>query len=91
MKIYSFDGDINEINIEEVNFGSQNLYWFDLEPEELENCNKNFFNYDDDSILECKSISQLAKVDFYDEYIFLVLNSLKYENGIVVPDELIFF
>lgn len=87
MRIYSFDGDINEINIDEVDLSSKKFYWFDLNPEELENCNTRFFNYDYNSILECKSVSQLAKVDFYDEYIFLVLNSLKYENGIVIPDE----
>lgn len=87
MKIYSFDGDIKEINIEEVDFSKENFYWFDLNPQELEALDNKFFNYDYDCILECKSVSQLAKVDFYDEYIFLVLNSLKYENGIVIPDE----
>lgn len=87
MKIYSFDGDIKEINIEEVDFSKENFYWFDLNPQVLEALDNKFFNYDYDCILECKSVSQLAKVDFYDEYIFLVLNSLKYENGIVIPDE----
>lgn len=87
MKIYSFDGDICKIDFEKVDLGSKNFYWFDLIPEELERMNKSFFNYDYDCIIECKSVSQLAKVDFYDEYTFLVLNSLKYENGIVIPDE----
>lgn len=87
MKIYSFDGDINEICIEKVDFNSKHFYWFDLNPYELEKINYEFFNYDCDCIYECKSKSQLAKVDFYDEYIFLVLNSLKYENGVVIPDE----
>jgi magnesium transporter len=92
MEVYSFDGDVNKIAIEKVDLSSQNFYWFNLNPEELENLNEKLFSYDYDSIFECKSVSQLAKVDFYDEYIFLVLNSLKYENGVVVPDEFnIFF
>lgn len=87
MRLYSFDGDIKEVSFDEIDFRSSFFYWFDFEPEELENINSKIFKFDYDCIIECKSVSQLAKVDFFDEYTFLVLNSLKYENGVVDPDE----
>ncbi len=87
MRLYSFDGDIKQINIGDVDFSANLFYWFDFGPEELEDINNQLFQFDYDCIMECKSMSQLAKVDFFDEYIFLVLNSLKYENGVVDPDE----
>jgi magnesium transporter len=87
MKLYSFDSEIKESDLNEIDFKGSEFYWFDLSPDELDTMNDDYFNFDSDSISECRSISQLAKVDFYDEYTFLVLNSLKYENGMVVPDE----
>lgn len=87
MKIYSIDHEIKEIDIYEIELNENLFYWFDLNPEELEKLNKSKFNFHDSSIEECKSISQMAKVDFNDDYTFLVLNSLRYENGIVIPDE----
>ena len=87
MKIYSIDSDINEVDLANVNFSDECFYWFDLNPDEVEKLNSQYFNFEYTSIEECKSLSQQAKVDFYDDYTFLVLNSLKYENGIVNPDE----
>jgi magnesium transporter len=87
MIIYSLDHEIKEIDVDQVDFKSNLFYWFDLTPDELEKLNDQLFNFQYTSIEECKSVSQLAKVDFFDDYTFLVLNSLKYENGIVDPDE----
>jgi magnesium transporter len=87
MNLYSFSNGIREVSTKEVDFKNSDFYWFDVSPTELENINQDYFTFDDESISECKSISQLAKVDFFDEYTFLVLNSLKYVNGMVVPDE----
>lgn len=87
MKIYAIDSEINEIDIADVNFSEECFYWFDINPDEADKLNDRFFNFEYTSIEECKSLSQQAKVDFYDDYTFLVLNSLKYENGIVNPDE----
>lgn len=87
MKIFLIDQDIIEVNIKDVNFKTKVFYWFNLTPDELESINGEIFGFQYPSIEECKSISQLAKVDFYDDYTFLVLNSLKFENGFVNPDE----
>lgn len=87
MKIFSIDHEIIEVNIKDVNLKAKVFYWFNLTPDELESINDDIFEFQYPSIEECKSISQLAKVDFYDDYTFLVLNSLKFENGYVNPDE----
>lgn len=87
MRIYSFNHDIHEIEFYDLDFNKNIFYWIDLNPDELEKINKGFFDFQDSSLEECKSISQMAKVDFYDNYTFLVLNSLRYENGIIIPDE----
>jgi magnesium transporter len=87
MKIFSIDHEITEVNIEEVSLSNKVFYWFNLTPDELENINNKLFEFHYTSIEECKSISQLAKVDFFDDYTFLVLNSLKFDNGYVNPDE----
>ena len=87
MNIYLIDEEIREVDLGDINFNSDLNYWFDITPDELENLNEKFFNFENTSILECKSTRQLAKVDFYDNYTFLVLNSLKYGSGIVTADE----
>ncbi|EYE89206.1 dihydroorotate dehydrogenase [Fervidicella metallireducens AeB] len=87
MKIYSIDSEINETTVDMVNFDSKLFYWFELTPDELEELNGRIFNFQETCIEECKSRSQMAKVEFYDDYIFLVLNSLKFEEGNVNPDE----
>lgn len=87
MNVYSIDEEINEIDYKNINFNDKCFYWIDLNPKELRAINQSLFSFEYDTISECESISQFAKVDFYDNYTFLVLNSLKYENGIVKPDE----
>lgn len=87
MIIYSFDGDVKEIEIKNVNFEDDIFYWFNLNLEELQEYNNKLFYFNNSTIEECISLSQLAKVDFFDNYIYMVLNSLKYEDGKVIPDE----
>lgn len=87
MKIYSIDSDIKEIESDKIDFKCDCFYWIDLNPDELRELNRNLFDFKSESLDECESMSQLAKVDFYDNYTFIVLNSLKYENGVVDPDE----
>lgn len=80
MIIYSFDGDVKEIKLEEINLHGDLFYWINLNVEELKELNGKLFKFSNSSIDECISFSQLAKVDFYENYIFLVLNSLSYEG-----------
>ncbi|TDT61181.1 magnesium transporter CorA family protein [Fonticella tunisiensis] len=87
MKIYSLKREIEEIRKEEIDFNKDVFYWLNLTPDELKKLNKHIFEFNPSTVDECESISQVAKVDFFDEYVFLVLNSLKYEKGIVAPDE----
>lgn len=87
MIIYSIDHEIREKDFYEIQFNDNVFYWLDLSPEELEYASKRMFHFQASAIEECKSASQIAKVDFNDDYTFLVLNSLRYENGIVIPDE----
>ncbi|SKA83784.1 magnesium transporter [Caloramator quimbayensis] len=87
MNVYSIDNEVNKIEHYEIDFNSKCFYWIDMNPEELKKNNKNLFNFEYDTLSECESVSQFAKVDFYDNYTFLVLNSLKHENGVVKPDE----
>lgn len=87
MRIYALDNTACEYSAEEVDFSAGSSYWFDLSPKELSSLNDSIFGFSRDSLDECENITQFAKVDFYDDYTFLVLNSLKYENGTVCPDE----
>ncbi len=87
MKILKIDSSIDEIKEDEVDLSGGELYWINLCPGELKRINSAFFNFQEDTIEECQSQSQLAKVDFFEEYTFLVLNALKYDNGSVYPDE----
>lgn len=87
MNIYSLCNDIKKIMPGDVDFSLKKYYWFELRPEEVENLNSGLFDFNYSTIEECKNKSQFAKVEFFDEYTFLVFNSLKYENGTVSSDE----
>lgn len=87
MIIYSIDEEVKEIELKELDFNDECFYWMNLNPNELKEINQNVFCFDYETIKECESISQFAKVDFYDKYTFIVLNALKYDNGTVKPDE----
>jgi magnesium transporter len=87
MRIYSIGDEIKETDIREITFNDNNYYWFDLNPEELDDLNYEYFDFEYSSIEECANMSQVAKVDFFDSYTFIVLNALVYTNGVIHPDE----
>lgn len=87
MKIYSFNQKIKRVEFDNLRINKDEFYWIHLNYDELVKINDSYFNFSTSSLDECKSKEQLAKVDFYDEYTFIVLNALKYENGKVIPDE----
>jgi magnesium transporter len=87
MKILRIGSSIEEVREEDIDLSGSVLYWFHISPNELKRISTSYFNFQEDTIEECENKSQFAKVDFYEEYTFLVLNSLKYEKGTVYPDE----
>lgn len=87
MRIYSIGDEIKETDIHEITFKENNYYWFDLNPVELDDLNYEYFDFEYSSIEECANMSQVAKVDFFDGYTFIVLNALVYTNGVIHPDE----
>lgn len=87
MRILRFDSRIEEIREEDMDLSSGTLYWLHLCPSELKRISDSYFGFQEDTIEECENKSQFAKVDFYEEYTFLVLNALRYEKGMVYKDE----
>jgi magnesium transporter len=85
--IYYLNNGIKIVQPGEVDFSLKGYYWFSLKPEEVELLNSRLFDFNYSTIDECKSKSQIAKLDFFDEYTFMVFNSLKYESGVVSSDE----
>lgn len=87
MKVIEINDEIREIDIREINFDSNYMYWITLNPDELEEHN-NIFKFHSLTINECFSNRQNAKLEFYDNYDFLVLNILDYKEGVVSSSEL---
>jgi len=87
MKIIKIDSSIEEVKEQDIDLSGSGIYWLHLCPSELKHISDSYFGFQGDTIEECENKSQFAKVDFYEEYTFLVLNALKYENGTVYLDE----
>ncbi|RMC99530.1 dihydroorotate dehydrogenase [Clostridium autoethanogenum] len=85
MKILDIDNDFQDVT-EKVDFISSH-YWILLHADEIEKL-KNFVDIDRDSVEECKSFAQVSKINFFNGYLFIILNVLNYVEEIVIPREL---
>lgn len=85
MKILNIDDNFKEVtaNVDFVD----NHYWILLSIDEIDRL-ESFISVDKETIDECKSLSQVSKISFFDGYIFLIFNVLNYIEKIVVSKEL---
>lgn len=90
MKIICVDDKIEQIYIDKLDLKKDMTYWISMAPEELCNNNK-IFNFHNLTIHECLDEKQNAKLEFYDDYDFLVLNIIEYKNGSISSSELDIF
>jgi len=90
MKVIEINNEIKEIKIEDMQLDSKFMYWIILNPEELKNHN-NIFNFHSLTIHECFDEKQNAKLDYYDDYDFLVLNVIDYKDKTINSNELNIF
>lgn len=90
MKVIEINNEIKEIKIEDMQLGSKFMYWIILNPEELK-INNNIFNFHSLTIQECFNEKQNAKLDYYDNYDFLVLNVIDYKDKTINSNELNIF
>ncbi|OFI05572.1 magnesium transport protein CorA [Clostridium acetireducens DSM 10703] len=65
-------------------------YWILTDIEELDRIKDNI-NIDDCCIKECKEMSEFSKINFYHNYIFIILSALEYYNGQVYCKNLYVF
>ena len=85
MRILNIDNDFQEIT---GNDGLlDNHYWIILSMDEIDKLD-DFMSVDEETINECKSLSQVPKISFFDGYIFLIFNVLNYVEEIVISKEL---
>ena len=61
-------------------------YWIICDAMELDDLQKN--SSSTETLEECKSISQSAKIDSYDSYLFIVFNVLEFEEDEIISKEL---
>lgn len=90
MKIIEINDEIKEIHIDEIKLDSKFLYWITASPEELRENNR-MFNFHSIIIRECIEGRQNTKLEFYDNYDFLVLNIPEYREGVIYSLELDIF
>ncbi|GAA0746044.1 magnesium transporter CorA family protein [Clostridium oceanicum] len=61
-------------------------HWILINSKEV-NLLKNKFNLKEEDIIECKNYSQSAQINFYEQYVFVILNVLEYEDSVVNSSE----
>ncbi|MEY8762860.1 MULTISPECIES: magnesium transporter CorA family protein [Clostridium] len=85
MKVLDIDNNFKEIG---KSFDTvHGHYWILLHIDEVQKLN-DFLTVDENTIDECKSLSQESKINFFNGYIFIVFNVLNYMERIVAPREL---
>lgn len=90
MKIICVNDKIEQVYIDKLDLKKDMTYWISMAPEEL--CNNNdIFNFHNLTIHECLDEKQNAKLEFYDDYDFIVLNIIEYKNGSILSSELDIF
>lgn len=90
MKVIEINDEIREIGIEKMDLGSKYVYWLIMSPDELEKYNDTF-NFHPLTISECLDNKQNPKLDFFDDYDFLVLNIIELNNNKILSNELNIF
>lgn len=90
MKTIEINNEIKEIEIEDMKLDSQFMYWIIMNPTELHDYN-DIFNFHSLTIRECFDEKQNAKLEYYDDYDFLVLNVMGFKDGIIYSKELNIF
>lgn len=65
----------------------RNFYWIICDALEIDTLGKSI-SFAPETLEECKSISQSAKIDCYDSYLFIVFNVLEFEEDEIISKEL---
>lgn len=88
MRVFNLDERSENFNKEfELDKG---YYWILLDVTELDKLNK-YLILDKKSIMECRDFDQSSRIEYYNEYIFLLLNILEYNKENVYSRELNLF
>lgn len=88
MRVFDLEKKIENFNKSfELNNG---CYWILLNVTELDMLNK-YVLLDGKNIVECRDFDQSSRIEYYNEYIFLLLNILEYHNESVYSRELNLF
>jgi magnesium transporter len=90
MKVIEINDEIRESTGEDIDLGSEKTYWITANPEELKSCN-DIFNFHWMALKECLDGKQNARLDFFDDYDFLVLNIIELKAGEINSVELNIF
>lgn len=90
MKVIEINDEIKEIGIEDIDLKSKFMYWITLTPDELE-ANNHIFNFHSLAIHECFDLKQNARLEFFDDYDFMVINMIVFKGNIVTSKELNIF
>lgn len=88
MKILDIDNNFNLVEIHEVTDGRK--YWIWCYVDELEDI-KTRFSIRKDNVEDCKEFNKSTKIEYYEEYIFVVFNILEYYDEGVHSRELYIF
>lgn len=90
MKFIEIDDEIKKIHIDDIKLDSKLMYWITANPEELRENNR-LFNFHSIIIKECIEGRQNTKLEFYDNYDFMVLNIPEFKDGAIYSSELDIF
>ena len=85
MKVYDILNNFADVSSNWALGG--NLYWIICDAREIDALGKKI-PLAKETLEECKSISQSAKIDTYDSYIFIIFNVLDFEEDEIVSKEL---
>lgn len=85
MKVYDILNNFADVS-SNWSLGS-NFYWIICDAMELDDLSKRIA-LAPETLEECKSISQSAKIDSYDSYLFIVFNVLEFEEDEIISKEL---
>lgn len=85
MKVFDIFNNFKEVT-ESFRLGESH-YWILAHVDELEVLNNSVL-LNPESIVECKSLTQSSKISFFDGYIFVIFNTLEYNDEIVTSKDL---
>ena len=85
MKVFDIVNNFKDVT-ENFNFGRSH-YWILASVNELDDLREGIL-LDNESIDECKSLTQSSKISFFEGYIFIIFNTLEYNEEIITSKEL---